>query len=125
MTLPERIAQFLEAEEKSTGGIWNSGGHSGSFTGVESSEYPQDWVISPDDDYEVPKHADVDFIVLAKNLAPQIIRDQEAIIRVLREALEWIDKPDHYEPDQYTQTACFQHRAYNALAQAKALEEKA
>lgn len=38
-------------------------------------------------------------------------------LAIATEALEWIDKPDHYEPDNYTQTACFQHRAYEALKQ--------
>lgn len=37
------------------------------------------------------------------------------------EALEWIDKPNHYEPDNYTQVACFQHRAYEALKKIKGL----
>lgn len=39
----------------------------------------------------------------------------ELKLKAATEALEWIDKPDHYEPDNYTQIACFQHRAYNAL----------
>ncbi len=31
-------------------------------------------------------------------------------------ALRWIDSPEHYhKEDGYTQTACFQHRATNAL----------
>lgn len=42
---------------------------------------------------------------------PRLLR----LVRRYREALQWIDKPDHFEPDQYTQTACFQHRAYEAL----------
>lgn len=31
-------------------------------------------------------------------------------------SLRWIDKPDHYEPDNYTQVACFQHRSNEALS---------
>ncbi len=128
MTLPERIAQFLEAEEKSTRGPW--GAHRSTTdlgewlmgidmpNGKDLPDYP--WIST--DREAGTEWTNAEFISLAKNLAPQIIRDQEAIIRVMREALVVIQSIAQCSgPPQQCREYEF---AREALAQAKALEEK-
>lgn len=96
MTTPlsSRIEAFLKLESESTPGTW-SRDHKSSFPpfGVDSDKDPADWVVSPDDDYERPNKADADFIVAAKNEAPDIIRHLQAQIEVAKEALKTLLAP--------------------------------
>lgn len=120
--LNERIAEFLNAEKESTHGEWRwlEAKRSSAQPWVETTKGV--YVCETANDIGSLGNSDAHFISLAKNLAPQIIRQQQECLRVMREALEHIRSISQCSgPPQQ----CREYQAAKeALAQVKALEER-
>lgn len=56
------------------------------------------------------------------NEALRIADDLKQKLAIAVAALEFIDKPKHDEPDDYTRVACFQFRAFEALKKIRSTE---